>query len=200
MRKHFLAVLAIVFAIGWISNSFYSPVLAQKTANYEGQASIGGKDISGNSSGQQPPDEPISSFESLQKMFSDGQEAADREKPSPYDHIDMGHIFVYGNEVIIKIDNPEWSMFTDTNSMDPVIDTGSNAIEVIPKTESEVHIGDIVAYKSKYSDGIVTHRVISEGHDEEGWYATLKGDNNDEADPGKVRFEQIKRIVVAIIY
>ena len=123
-----------------------------------------------------------------------------KDKPSPYERIEKERIFVYDDEVVIKIKNPQWAVFTDTKSMDPVIDSTSKAIEIVPKSESEIHIGDIVAYQSKYKDGIVIHRVVEIEHDSFGWYAILKGDNNNSEDPGKVRFEQIKRVVIAVIY
>ena len=122
------------------------------------------------------------------------------ELPSPYDWITEDKIGVYRDRVTIDIQNAEWARFTDTNSMDPVIDNGANAIEIRPKSEADIHIGDIVSYKSRYSDGIIIHRVIETGYDKDGWYAMFKGDNNDNVDPGKVRFSQIQRIVVAIIY
>ena len=123
-----------------------------------------------------------------------------QELSSPYDHIKENQIHVYDSRIIIDIDDPEWATFTDTNYMDPVIDYGANAIEIIPKTQNEVHVGDIVSYRSDYAEGIIIHRVIGTGYDSVGWYAVMKGDNNPEKDPGKVRFEQIQRIVVAIIY
>jgi|SRR3989338_2397424 len=123
-----------------------------------------------------------------------------RDKPSPYNWISKDNVLVYNDEVIIKIKNPEWAIFTDTKSMDPVIDSTSKAIQIVPKNEDEIHVGDIVAYKSKYKNGIITHRVIDIGYDTQGWYAIVKGDNNESVDPGKVRFEQIKRVVIAIIY
>jgi len=84
--------------------------------------------------------------------------------------------------------------------MDPVIDTESNAIQIIPESSDEVHVGDIVSYKSKYADGIIIHRVIFIGQDIGGWYAEIKGDNLPLKDPGRIRFEQIKKITVGIIY
>ena len=140
----------------------------------------------------------LKKFEEVEKLDYSQQKTIDR--PSPSDWIKKGQIFVHDDEVIIKVKNPEWAVFADTKSMDPVIDSTSKAIEIIPKSEEEVHVGDIVAYKSKYSDGLVTHRVFEIDNDFIGWYAILKGDNNDYPDPGKVRFEQIKRLVVAIIY
>ena len=123
-----------------------------------------------------------------------------RDKPSPYGRIDMQQIFVYDNEVIIKVKNPQWAIFTDTKSMDPVIDSTSKAIEIIPKSKEDVHVGDIIAYKSSYKEGVVAHRVVEIGLDDAGWYSILKGDNNNSPDPERVRFNQIKRVVVAVIY
>lgn len=126
--------------------------------------------------------------------------SANEEKASPYDRITEGSIKVDKEKVTINVQNAEWSRFTDTNSMDPLIDEGTNAIQVVPKTEAEIHVGDIVSYKSDYADGIIIHRVIEIGYDDSGWYCLMKGDNNSRVDPGKVRFSQIKRVVVAIIY
>ena len=122
------------------------------------------------------------------------------EKPSPSNWIDERQIIVEGDKVTINIEGAQWSKFTDTNSMDPVIDENANAIQIIPKDESQVHVGDIVSYKSEYADGTIIHRVIEIGYDENGWYCLMKGDNNKSNDPGKIRFSQIKRITIAVIY
>ncbi len=121
------------------------------------------------------------------------------ERASPHDWIKQERIRVYDNKVIIYINNPEWAMFTNTNSMDPVLDETANAIEIVPKGEKDIHVGDIASYKSR-SGGVIIHRVIKTGTDDKGWYATFKGDNNPVADPERVRFSQIERVVVAIIY
>ena len=84
--------------------------------------------------------------------------------------------------------------------MVPVLDKGANAIHKVPDSPSEIQIGDIVAYKSKYAEGTLIHRVVDIGADDKGVYYRLKGDNNPERDPGKVRFSQVERVLVAIIY
>jgi hypothetical protein len=38
------------------------------------------------------------------------------------------------------------------------------------------------------------------GYDKEGWYAVTKGDNTGMNDPDKVRFEQIKFVLVGVLY
>lgn len=120
------------------------------------------------------------------------------ERDSPFDRIKEDQILVYPDRVVIDLKNAEWSTFTDTNSMDPVLDAGTNAIQIVPKSPADIHIGDIASYETEY--GIIIHRVVDIGYDENGWYAVFKGDNNALPDPAKVRFEQIKRVVVALIY
>lgn len=122
------------------------------------------------------------------------------EKPSPADRIKEEQIRVGNDNVIISIKGAEWASFTDTNSMDPIIDAEAHAIEIIPQSEDEIQVGDIVAYESEYAEGSIIHRVAYKGQDEQGTYFVMKGDNNPTSDPGKVRFSQIRRVVVAIIY
>ncbi len=120
------------------------------------------------------------------------------EKLSPGDKIKEEQIHVYNNKVVIDLKDAEWASFTNTNSMDPVFDAEANAIEIKPKSLDEIDVGDIISYST--SNGIIIHRVIEIGEDEQGWYAITKGDNNPIPDPYKVRFDDVKRIVVAIIY
>lgn len=122
------------------------------------------------------------------------------EKNSPMDRISESQITVTKSGVEIDLKDAIWATFTDTNSMDPVLDEGANAIEVPPKSNEDLEVGDIVAYESEYADGIIIHRIVHKDMDEKGQYYILKGDNNPTSDPGKVRFEQIKYVVVAIIY
>ncbi len=122
------------------------------------------------------------------------------EQPSPQDWIKEDQIEFHNDKVIIHVENPNWASFSDTNSMDPVLDRGTDAIEIVPENPSQIQIGDIVAYKSKIANAEIVHRVLKTGYDENGWYAILKGDNNPQQDPEKVRFNQIKKVVVALIY
>lgn len=122
------------------------------------------------------------------------------EKASPFDRIKEENIHVYSDKVVIELKDAEWATFTDTNSMDPLIDYGTNAIEIVPLNESEINIGDIISYKSEYASGTIIHRVVEISQDEDGWFCRVKGDNNKDVDPGKIRFSQVQRMVVAIIY
>ena len=107
-------------------------------------------------------------------------------------------IKVYDDKIIIDVQGAQWANFADTNSMDPFLDEGSNALQLVPTSAEDIHVGDIVSYKK--GDSRIIHRVIYIGEDEDGTYFVLKGDNNPTSDPGKIRFEQIDRILFAIIY
>lgn len=122
------------------------------------------------------------------------------EKYSPYNHIPEKQITVLKDKIILDIENAHWAKFTDTNSMDPVFDIEANTIEIKPIIPEDLHIGDIVSYHSNINNDIIIHRIINISSDNNGWYATFKGDNNIFSDPEKVRFEQINGLVVAIIY
>jgi hypothetical protein len=120
------------------------------------------------------------------------------ERPSPRDRIKEWQIQMSAGSVTIQVDRPILAGFADTNSMDPVLDAKHNAIEIIPRTEAEIQVGDIVSYRTDW--GTMSHRVTQIGKDSEGWYAIFQGDNNPVPDPGRIRFNQIERVVVAIIY
>jgi len=124
--------------------------------------------------------------------------SASPEISSPSDWIKENQIQVYPNKVILEINQPMWSSFTNTNSMDPFLDETANAIEIKPQSPEQIKVGDIISYQTEY--GLIIHRVIEKGEDELGPYFIVKGDNNINKDPFKVRFEDIKGVLVAIIY
>lgn len=180
-KKIALAAIVMVFVFGWFCSSAYSNVLSKMT-------------ITGSAAS-----------ENIERADSDGS-LIDRyifnnkERDSPSDRIKEEQIHVYTDRVVIDLENPQWASFTDTNSMDPVIDSESHAIEVVPSSPEEIQVGDIISYRSEYVEGTIIHRVVDIGEDENGWYAKAKGDNNPFEDPGKIRFTQIRRVLVAIIY
>ncbi len=125
--------------------------------------------------------------------------------PSPSDHITEDRIHVYNDSVYLDIEGVQWSSFTDTKSMEPILDYNSNALQIIPQSPDEIHIGDIVSYQTprterKVGNSLIIHRVIEIGTDSKGWYAITKGDNLKRPDPDKVRFSQIRKVLFAIIY
>ena len=121
-----------------------------------------------------------------------------KEQHSPGDWIKEDQIKVYQDRVILEIPNAIWAGFTDTNSMDPLIDIDSNAIEIIPQSPDLIQPGDVISYQTE--QGVIIHRVIKKDEDNQGIYYTVKGDNNTFADPVRVRFDDVKGVVVAVIY
>lgn len=136
-------------------------------------------------------DEPVK----LEKPYTTTNENTN----TPSDWIKEEQISVQNDKVIINLKDPKWAKFTDTNSMVPILDKNSNAIEIIPRNPDDIRIGDIVSYRA-FTNDIVIHRVIEKGQDEQGVYFILKGDNNTYPDPEKVRFSEIQRVLVAVIY
>ena len=120
------------------------------------------------------------------------------ERSGPQDRVSERDIEVYPDRVVIELDGVQWARFADTNSMDPVLDQGANALQVVPKSMDEIEVGDIISYRR--GERTIIHRVIEKNIDEQGWYVIVKGDNNPQPDPDRVRFEDITRVVIAIVY
>lgn len=122
-----------------------------------------------------------------------------KELLSPSDYVKENQIDVQKNKVIINIAGASWSSFANTNSMDPLLDEHSNALEIVPVCE-DLRVGDIVVYKSIIYNDHIVHRVQSIDFDDSGLFFRLKGDNNPALDPEKVRCDQIKYQVIGILY
>lgn len=122
---------------------------------------------------------------------------ASSERYSPYDWIKEEQIKVYHDKIVVEVPNAKWAKFSDTNSMDPVFDKEANVLQIVPEKTSDIHLGDIISYNTE--EGAVIHRVVEIGYDGD-WYAVTKGDNNKNQDKERVRFKDISKVVVGIIY
>ncbi len=122
------------------------------------------------------------------------------ERVSPYDFVreDQIKLSPHKVEILFPDHTLGWARYTDSNSMDPTLDIGTNGIEIIPEKPEDIHVGNIIAYK--YYDDILVHRVIETGYDTNGWYAVTKGDNNAFPDTRKIRFANVVGMTVALIY
>jgi hypothetical protein len=176
-------IVGLIFSVGFLSSNIYAEMNPQ--TNIQTDLGNGITNILTN--------QPLQPVQPLTNGRTD-------QKASPSDWIKENQILVFNSQVILDLDNAEWATFTDTHSMEPVLSARSNAIEVRPKSTDDIQVGDIISYKSEYADGTIIHRVIEKSEDENGVYFILKGDNNPSPDPGKIRFEQIQRVVVAIVY
>jgi len=118
---------------------------------------------------------------------------------TPSDWISENQIKVFEDKVELDIKNPQWVTFTPTNSMTPLLDDKSHAIEIMPDNEDQINVGDVVAYERDNGD-VILHRVVEIGFDSKGKFFRFQGDNVPYRDPGKIRFSQIRGVVVAVIY
>ncbi len=125
---------------------------------------------------------------------------ASNEIKSPSDWIDEKQVKIRDRYVSLIIKNATWAKFTDTNSMDPVIDSESHAIKIMPSDPSKLDLGDIISFRSPKMNGIIIHRIVEKNTDKDGVYFITKGDNNKYPDSEKVRFDQITGVVVGILY
>ncbi len=171
----FVITITIVFIIGWLSATIVS--------SYDIDLFP----------------EPIGEGKMLTEPFLGFIGLTAKEVPSPTDRIDETQIAVYKDKVTFFVDDPTWVGFYDTNSMDPLLDKESDAIEIMPESPLDINVGDVVSYVSNDGNSIV-HRVVDIGEDSDGFYYLLKGDNNPVRDPEKVRFYQITGVVVAVFY
>jgi len=138
----------------------------------------------------------------LEKPFSFGYVMGfdNVEVESPFDHIKEDKIHVYSDKIVLDIEDATWSSFVDTNSMDPIIDNGANGLEIKPSSSNDIRVGDIISFSSPLTEGLIVHRVVEKGADNDGVYFQTKGDNNPSSDPGKVRFNEINGVLVGVIY
>jgi signal peptidase I len=139
---------------------------------------------------------PLSSLANTERPLDNGQPLL---QSSPEDRISESQIIVTQDKVVINLQDAKWAKFTDTHSMEPVLDKNSNAIQVKAEYQ-QLKVGDIISYKPNGTDYLIIHRIIEISEDENGWYCYVKGDNNKEKDPDKVRADQVEKVVVAIIY
>ncbi len=116
---------------------------------------------------------------------------------APYDFISEDKILAYPNKIVLEIEDYSLNRYAPTKSMIPVLDAGANGVSIKPKSEDELHVGDIITFWQ--GDDLIVHRIIEKGFDKDGWFCVTKGDNNNVTD-GKIRFSQIDSVLVALIY
>ena len=121
----------------------------------------------------------------------------DSDSVAPSDWVDSDDIIVFGDKIILNIPNATVSNYAATGSMKPLFDSGANGIRVVPASEDDVEVGDIVSFR--WNGMLVVHRVVEKGVDESGAYFVTKGDNNVYGDE-RIRFGDIEYVTVAIVY
>ncbi len=118
-------------------------------------------------------------------------------KEVPFDYITEDQIEIYNDRIVIWIANSSIGRYAPTGSMKPLLDESTNGIRIVPQSEEEIHIGDIITFKQ--GQYLIIHRVIDKGMDKDGVYFITKGDNNELPD-GKVRFKDIKYVTIGLLW
>ncbi|MFH1637524.1 MAG: signal peptidase I [Candidatus Woesearchaeota archaeon] len=209
MRWYILLVLAMALCLGWFGHKAYFEYNYYPGAEIwlpvkEGPASLGQE------AGYVEKDEQYIDAKVLDSLYGEPLKAGAplitgmaTYEPAivPGDHVGEEDIHVYTNRfTVVPHRKLSWSKYAATKSMVPVLDENVNGIEFIPESIADIQVGDIISFSAEESDTLVVHRVIELGRDEKGWYAVTKGDNNPLEDPFRTRFENIKGVLVAIIY
>lgn len=133
--------------------------------------------------------------------------AINNQHPTSYPchRIDFEQIQVYPMQAMINSQMTK-SKVTGTGSMLPLITPQSTILYKQLNNKNELCVGDIVYYNNskcinlKSPVDVSLHRIIDRNEDINGTYYTLKGDNNGVADDCRIRFEDIRLVVVGIIY
>ena len=126
--------------------------------------------------------------------FADAAIALD----TPADHLSMADIKVFSDRAVINRSGLVFARVQDTHSMEPTLNKNTVSLELPPASIDDINAGDIISYRR--GGIVIIHRVIAVGEDAQGWYATTKGDNNQEPDTDPVRFETISGVVVGILH
>ena len=119
-------------------------------------------------------------------------------------------INVFKTHTIIQIPDIVKGKVKGTGSMLPTVYPDSIILYKKPNNENDICIGDIVYYIGnidncdsswlKNSSAII-HRVKKIKNDEKGIYYIVNGDNNGLFyDPCKIRFGDIKYVVIGVLY
>jgi len=147
---------------------------------------------------QELPSEEAESEEPEQPPES--TEPSGLERLSPTGIFPQSSVVRYADRVAIKEPNLVLLQnIADTNSMDPVFDTGHTLIAKKEGFHDELKPGDIVVYHAS-SGKYVVHRIIKITTDEQGRVYTLEGDNNNRPDPDRVKDINIKYLIVGVAY
>lgn len=133
-------------------------------------------------------------------MYNINQVSSENLAPSV--RINSTDIFLFEHQAVIDLTKFEGkchrATFSDTNSMLPTLDTGHHSIEC-RQSKEDIREGDIISYELSDKNTII-HRVREVGQDKEGWYCITQGDNLKFDDAIKIRYEQVRGTVIALIY
>lgn len=116
---------------------------------------------------------------------------------APQNFLSEDDIIVREDMVIVMIDGASISRYAASGSMEPTFGSQANGIRIVPVSEADIDVGDIVTFERE--GHLIVHRVVQKSKDIEGIYFVTKGDNNDFYD-GKIRFSDIRYKTIGVLY
>lgn len=122
------------------------------------------------------------------------------ERLSPKDRLRTSDIHGLSSGVLLDVRDARFAVYSDTNSMDPLLDENTHGIEVKPTSPHDISVGDVISYKSELTGSLVVHRVVAIGQEDSNYFYTVQGDNNELPDPQRVHFDQIQGVLVGVLY
>lgn len=101
---------------------------------------------------------------------------------------------------VVSMRLPQGTMRGEINqekgqSMQPALGPGH---KVLYMPVEQIALGDLVVYEN--ITGMNLHRVVGFGRDEKGWYLEAQGDANWRRDLLRVRREEVKGVVLVVLY
>lgn len=121
------------------------------------------------------------------------------ETRGPSDVLNEKDILVYPDRVVLLLRNATVVGYEDTGSMEPTLQRGTNGIRIVPRTEKEIEVGDIITFARANSSQFIVHRVVEKGSDDKGIFFITRGDSAEIADD-PVRFSEIRYKTIALVY
>ncbi len=118
------------------------------------------------------------------------------------DILEESEIHVFKNKTIIDGKFARLSP-AGTNSMLPLFGLENTVLGLHTDGEN-LSVGTIITFDVSWydeeQDVPVVHRIIDTGSDADGFYYVVKGDNNPNIDPWKIRPEHVDTVIAAVIY
>ncbi len=139
----------------------------------------------------------VSGIEIPFASFLDNFNLSGNATKAPQDYIQDDQIEIYEDKIVINIKEASIGKYAQTGSMIPTLNEYTNGIKIVPKSEDDINVGDIVTFKENNIS--IIHRVINKGTDEKGTFFITKGDNNLIND-GKIRFNDIEYKTIGVIW
>lgn len=121
---------------------------------------------------------------------------------SPCKKLDKKTIGFFSEKIIMNMTgiNYTYSSVWGTGSMLPFISKDSITLGMVLDNKTQICVGDIISYLPENESIEILHQIVGVGEDDKGLYYTAKGYNYKTKDKEKIRREQIKKVVFAVVY